>query len=358
MSRPRLLIITSARNLGGGEIYLKNLLPTLENDYDVTVLGPRFARDFFAADTKTLWLPLFPAFLDKTLHRTHQLKKIYYKLFFSLLLRLDNYDLVNVQWFDGELIEGINKRPLVLTLQTGFLIPRQYDGYVVKVLNGLDKIICVSQHAKEQVVERGLSSKECVVIYNGLNPNTFKVNTRPGRYITWVGRVEEADKNPRLFLEIAKLADRNKLPYQFRIVGDGSYLPVIKNDLPENLEICGHVPPTNMAGIYNEASLLCMTSTSEGLPFVAVEAMASGVPVVATAVGGLNELLADDAGILIDDFRPESFLMAFESVINSEDLYRSITVHARKKIEHEFSLASMAEQTKAIYSAVISGAER
>lgn len=353
MSKPKLLIISPAKNLGGGEIYLNNLLPKLRQEYDITLMGPSFVKSFFGKEFRVIWLPLFPGFLDKTLRRTHQLKRLYYRFIFKTIYKIKRYDIVNVQWFDGALIEGIKKRPLILTLQTGFLIPRQYDAYVARVLNGIDRIICVSYMAMRQVVERGVDKNKITVIYNGLEPNRYKVNKKPGEFVTWAGRVEVADKNPGLFVEVAKTSQKQGLPYKFRIVGGGSYLSEIRKDCPSNLELTGAKQPNEMPEVYQQASILCMTSTSEGLPFVALEAMASGVPVVTTAVGGLNELLDKKAGVLINGFKVKDIVSAIDNLLTCPADYKEIQRRGRQKIETQFSINNMAKQTLGVYKGIL-----
>ena len=358
MNKPKILIISPACNLGGGEIYLQNLLPYLLADYDVTLLGPRFAKKLFSAQVKAQWLPLFPKSLDKLLVRTHKIKKIYYRLLFTLFRNLKQYDLVNLQWFDGALIEAIKVRPIVLTLHTGFLIPRQHDAYVARLLNDLDRTICVSQAARGQLVERGVDTSKCTVIHNAVDSKKFAFSATPGSHVTWIGRVEAADKNPQLFVDIAAAASAQKLPYKFRLVGAGAALAAIKAKCPPNLELTGFQSPEQMAKIYKEASILCMTSTSEGLPLTALEAMASGVPVVATAVGGLTDLLLGGAGVLADKPAAESMLGQIDSLLQNPDRYEQIRRTARAKIEKQYSIDQLASDTKQVYDELISGAKR
>jgi len=353
MAKSRILIISPAKNLGGGEIYLRNVVDELSKKYQVTVLGPRFVSKFLGSKVDTVWLPLFPSSLDKILRRTHQLKRLYYRLLFRLAYRTSRYDVTNIQWFDGALIEAIQTRPLMLTLHVDFVISRRHDAYVAHVLNGLDRIICVSGEAKRQLVKRGVSAEKCIVVYNGVDPSAFVFNSRPGEYVTWIGRVERAQKNPELFLEIALSAYTQRLPLKFRMVGGGSYLSQVIKDCPPNLELAGAVKPEDMAKIYREASVLCMTSFYEGLPYVALEAMACGVPVVSTAVSGPNELLAGDAGVLVDSFNAKKLLSEINRLIGDPKRYNKIRKTARLQIENKFSKNNSMKQTIPVYSELV-----
>ncbi len=349
MTRPRLLIISSAKNFGGGEAYLRKIVDELRSDYVVTILGPRFIKNFIGDRVETLWLPLFPTFFDRLLRRTHRLKRLYYRLLIGCFYNFDRYDAINIQWFDGALIEAIRKRPLMLTLHVDFIISRDYDTYVARVLNSLDKIICVSGEAKKQLVKRGVNSTKCIVIHNGVDPASFKYNGQPGQYVTWIGRVEKAQKNPDLFLQIAQLAYKQGSPLRFRMVGDGNRLGEINKKRSPNLALLGSQKPQAMAKIYRQASVLCMTSFYEGLPFVALEAMACGVPVISTAVSGPNELLTDGTGILITQFDAKKFLTEISSLARDTSRYEHMREKARKRIEKDFSINNTVQQTLAVY---------
>jgi len=356
VSKPKLLIISGAKTLGGGEVYLKNLLPFLQDSFDITVLGPKFTKKLLGSKFKTRWLPLFPAVLDRLLRRTHQLKKLYYKLLFGLFIKSSDYDIVNIQWFDAELITAIGHSHLILTLHTGFVIPRQYDAYIKSVLGGVNKIICVSSQAKEQLILRGIPARKIEVIHNGVELTAYRLAADPGSYITWVGRVEQADKNPMLFVKIAQAAKTQGLGYKFRLVGDGRYLNSLRTyaaqNQVDNLEFAGFI--SNMQPIYKQASLLCITSTSEALPLNVLEAMACGVPVVSTNVGGLPEIInSPSAGILIDSFEPAEFLNRISALLADPEKYQAMRQAARKRVEANFDLRVCSKKTALAYQQTI-----
>ena len=357
MTKPKLLIISDAKAIGGGEVYLKTLIPQLSRQYNVTLMAPRTLRSFIGTSITTKPLFAFPALLEKLLPRNYQLQRLYYWALFKVRIPRTKYAIVNVQWFDGAVIESIKSRPLVLTLHTGINLPQAHNQYIQNLLNSVAQIICVSQSAKDQLVSRGVIASQCSVVPNGVNVKKYSFVQRPGTYVTWVGRVEETDKNPLLFLKIAKEAKHRGLSYQFRLVGDGSYLPALKtyakqNQL-DNISFTGHVPSHSMYDIYKDASLLCLTSTSESLPLAILEAMACGVPVVATDVGGVSEIIStNQVGVVVDDFSASSFVQAIDAILSKPVHYEKIRHASRKRVETHFSEQAMIQGTLRVYNEV------
>lgn len=358
--KQKLLLVSAAQAIGGGEVYLANLLRHLSDEYEVTVLGTLKLKSYLGPqNVQFRFLPIFPPILEKLLKRNHQLKRIFYRLVFRAFIKRPDFDLINLQWFDGAVVEALSFRPLILTLHTGFPIDRKHDAYIKQTLSKVTRIICVSHRAKQDLVERGVAAERCVVVPNGIDVKSFSTNHEPGGYITWVGRVEEADKNPFLFLQIAAQAKRKKLPYRFRLVGDGSYLPALKayaaKQQLDNLTFTGHLESTAMKDVYKEASVLCVTSTSEGLPLVILEAMASGVPIISTGVGGIPEVIEDKkTGFIVSGFAVDQFIHAIDTLLSNPSIFNSIQKAARKKVEQDYSEVTMVKDTKQVFKDALS----
>jgi glycosyltransferase involved in cell wall biosynthesis len=349
MTKTRLLIISPARMIGGGETYLLNILPKLQEDFDVTIMGTKVLRSFLPPSTKFKSLRLFPVFLENKLKRVQRLKKLYYRSLFKSFFMTNKYDLVNFQSFEGSMLEALPS-PLVVTILTRFLIPRKYDDYVRRVFSRAELVLCVSRQTQKDLVLRKIDPQTCTVVHNGINTSTYYYVPHPGDLITWVGRVEEADKNPLLFVKIAQESQKQELPYRFRMVGDGKYLKELKNyavaQKITNLEFTGHKTVEEMPRVYKEASLLCMTSMSEGLPLVLLEAMASGIPGVCTKVGGIPEVINNSAcGVLVDGFEEKKFVKAIESLLADKRRYQKMRQQARARVEAEFTIDHMAKKT-------------
>jgi hypothetical protein len=121
--KPRVLFISTARSVGGGEIYLANILPLLKERYDCTVLATRPVMRLLGASAATQRIILFPKNIEKVMKRSYRVKKTYYRLYFKRFLRKNGFDIINLQEFDGAFVDALDFKPVILTEQTRLFIP-------------------------------------------------------------------------------------------------------------------------------------------------------------------------------------------------------------------------------------------
>lgn len=361
--KPKILFISTPRAIGGGEIYLANILPLLKDKYDCSVLGTGPVLRLLRNDAGTHRIILFPKIIQKLIKRNYRLKKIYYRLYFKIFLARHSYDIINLQEFDGAFVESINAKPMVLTEQTRLLVGDNLKDWAKGCLGTIDKIICVSQQTLQDVTGLGVDKDRCVVIHNGVDTARFKPAQKPGVYIDWVGRVEEEDKNPLLFAQIAEAAQAQGLDYKFRLIGGGRALKKMRGYAQRhgivNIDILGPKSPEQMIDIYQQTKLLCMTSKTEGLPYAALEAMACGKPVVSTDVGGMSEIInSSECGKLVDGFDEWRFLAEIKALMENDGLYEKVSQAARARIEKEFSISKQFLQTDKQYGDLLADKQK
>ncbi len=149
-------------------------------------------------------------------------------------------------------------------------------------------------------------------------------------------------KNPNLvFLVVGKGPDQNGVQARIRELG-----------IEDNFRLAGFVSDQDLPFCYNAADFFVLPSKSgEGLPLVALEAMACGLPVVATDVGGIREILMEDHGELVPPNQPE--LMA-KAIL--EYSYADLSVgilELRAAVEEKFSWERNVEALVGIYEELI-----
>jgi len=173
------------------------------------------------------------------------------------------------------------------------------------------KVIAVASFIGEGIIERGMPAEKVVVVHNGIVdlvpdpalrvPNRRTLDLLPDSpAIAFAGRLEPV-KDPLLFVEFARLVLQRLPSARFLVVGDGPLSEAMNNRVIElglrpAFRFLGFVE--NLEPVYAACDLLALTSQSEGLPNVALEAMRAARPVIAPAIGGLPELLGDLSGML------------------------------------------------------------
>jgi glycosyltransferase involved in cell wall biosynthesis len=98
------------------------------------------------------------------------------------------------------------------------------------------------------------------------------------------------------------------------------------------------------------ASMFLLSSLSEGIPLTILEAMATGLPVVATRVGGIPEVVVDrQTGLLVPPGQPESLANAIAELSANRDFADSLGVNGRQRVETMFDVRAMVRSYEELY---------
>jgi len=176
-----------------------------------------------------------------------------------------------------------------------------------------------------------------------------------------VARLQPEKDVPTFLRCAARLASR--LPgVTFRIAGDGPLRRELEG-LARELGIGARVRflgvVKEMETFYEEIDVLASSSLSEGTPLAIAEAMGAGIPVVATAVGGIPDQIEDGReGLLVEPGDAHALAARIEWLVKSQFDTRRIAQAAYRRAAREFSLEAMASKTDAVYQEVVAGPER
>jgi glycosyltransferase involved in cell wall biosynthesis len=233
-----------------------------------------------------------------------------------------NSDLVHAHWLPAGLVALATRRPFVVQLWgTDVEIARRAPRPARAVLRRARLAICASSALAEAA--RELGAREVRVIPPGVEAVE--------------GRREEADPPEVLFagrlspekglLELLEAARGMKLV----VAGDGP----LRNQVPEAL---GFVTPTELDRLYARAAVVACPSRREGFGMACLEAMAHGVPVVGTGVGGLLDLVADgETGLVVPPGDVAALRTALERLLGDPELRRRLGAAARQRARERFS---------------------
>jgi glycosyltransferase involved in cell wall biosynthesis len=141
---------------------------------------------------------------------------------------------------------------------------------------------------------------------------------------------------------------------ELTIVGDGperERLEVLTRELAieGHVRFAGAVGRDRVASHYAAADIFCLASFAEGVPVVLMEAMAAGLPVVATRVAGIPELIRDEeTGLLVSPGRADLLAGALMRLVESEGLRRRLGGAGRGWVASEFDVGRSARQLQTI----------
>jgi glycosyltransferase involved in cell wall biosynthesis len=163
-----------------------------------------------------------------------------------------------------------------------------------------EAIVCVSRHERLSAVQAGIATEKLVLVQNGLPRQRPEAEPmvlewpEGARRILFVGRFDRQKGVDVLFEALRQLGD-DAFAY---IVGDSLHTTL--GALPPNARYAGWMTPSGLESCYRSAEVMVMPSRWEGFPLVALEAMRAGLPIIASSVGGLPEIVEDgETGILI-----------------------------------------------------------
>jgi glycosyltransferase involved in cell wall biosynthesis len=214
----------------------------------------------------------------------------------------------------------------------------------------VNQYIAVSDSVAAQVAKLLPVSGRVSVVHNAvqLEPSPRR-RTSISRVVLCLARLEEQKGLVDLITAATELPDVEVL-----IAGNGSLRPVLEAEI-EQRALSGRVRllgyRSDRADLLAECDLLVLSSLNEGLPLSVLEAMAAGLPVVATAVGGVPEAVVHGStGLLVAPRDPAALAAAIRLILNSPDLATRLGNAGRSRVAERFSCAAMTRGVLAVYT--------
>lgn len=228
------------------------------------------------------------------------------------------------------------------------------------------RIIAVSEQVRRDlVVYRVAPAEKIVVVPLGLELHEYLQSGRHrGEFIRELGLPQDAllvgivgriypIKNHALFVDAAARAGVVVPNAYFVVVGDGA----LRGETEARARSAGLGNRIIFTGwrrdlsrIYADLALLVVSSNNEGTPFAAIEAMASGVPVVATRVGGMPDLICDGVtGLLVSPQDAVTLADAVAALLNDAPRRHSMGTAAQADVIARFDVARLVRETESLY---------
>jgi glycosyltransferase involved in cell wall biosynthesis len=233
-----------------------------------------------------------------------------------------------------------------------------------------DVVVAISDFARSQLM--ALVDHSCWekirVVHCGVDPRAF-APVSPGERrhgplrILNVSRLAPTKGNAVLLEAIADLARRG-VDVAATVVGDGVERDRLERlaarlGVGERVTFAGAVGQDVIRQYYLDADVFCLPSFAEGVPIVLMEAMAMQLPVVATRVMGVGELVEDRVnGLLLPPGRSDLLADAVASLAADADLRQRLGQSGRQKVLADFALDASAEQLERIFASVLGRATR
>jgi len=234
------------------------------------------------------------------------------------------------------------------------------------------RIIAISNAVKNFcIVHEGIKKNKLKVIHNAIDLKKFsfisekekgwlkqKYNITGYPVVGTVGRLIDIKGHRYLldaWVKIVKIYDTALL----LVIGEGPLYYKLQSQakqlgIENHVKLCGWRPRTEISGLLGCFDVFVLPSLIEGFGIAILEAMATGVPVVATDVGGLPEIIQDRVtGLLVPPRDADSLEKAILEVLRSSDLHRKLVKSARHQVEKNFSIDKYVRRIEFLYCSLL-----
>jgi glycogen synthase len=278
----------------------------------------------------------------------------------------------------GLWIRTLYRIPLVVTLHSMEpLRPWKADqlgsGYLLSTwiektaVEAADRVIAVSGQMREDILRHfAVDPARVVVIHNGIDPQRFR---RTGRrdaldrygvrppYVLFVGRITDQKGIFHLLDAAAKLPPAVQVVLCASAPDTAEIEERLRQAVPQHPNvhwINSMVPVDDVVQLYSHAVAFACPSVYEPFGLINLEAMACETPVVASAVGGIVEVVEDGTtGYLVPPARPDDLAAALRRLLDDSAAARAMGQAGRRRVEERFSWARVAARTEEVYAEAI-----
>lgn len=239
---------------------------------------------------------------------------------------------------------------------------RLYQSIQRRAFRRFDAVIAVSRPLAVELARRGVPGDRIHVIPNAypsgvarLEPGVARARlgvpadrVHPG----WVGRLTP-EKGLDVLLEALSYLD--DIPLTLSVIGDGRERPRLE-DRAAGMAAAGrirwHGSMPDAGALFPAFDLFVLSSRTEGTPMVLFEAMAAGVPVVTTAVGGIPDVVSDDEALLVPAEDPRALAAAIRSAVEHREAAATRARAARSRLAEQFGAAAWVDRYREVYHSI------
>lgn len=371
--KKKILYIITKGNFGGAQRYVYDLASNLPPEqFDITVaLGDGTILEQKLQEKEIRVIRLQNSKRDISLIRD-------FKLFFELIRLFKkerpyivhlNSSKVGILGALAARLSGVKK---IIFTAHGFAFNEKrswIQKLAIKLLSWLTLLlstqsIAVSEKECKQVEKWPFIPGKIQVVHNGANKPEFKYSDsarkeignilkKPdlfSKYKYVVGSIGELTKNKAHCLGLKTFKENPEIAWI--IIGEGEERSQLEQIIKEknigNVFLAGFVP--NASHLLPAFHIFLLPSIKEGLPYVILEAGLAGLPVIATNVGGIPEIINSDNGILIPKENPDAINLKIQELIGNENLRKNLGKNLKDFVEKNFSLEKMLSETLYIYN--------
>lgn len=340
---------------GGAERFLLDLLISLDkNIFSPSVILFKDKGPWYK-ELETLNLPIF-SLSKKSLIGINNVWEIY------KILKENKTEIVHTQLggdIRGRLAAKLAKVKIIISTEQNINIDERWFRRFAKIISSFwaNEIVAISSAVAQDMRKRYLlpKIKSQLIIPNGLNlKKFFYQENRPKQNPILVGAVGRLTKQKGFDILITAWHKIQLANAKLIIVGEGQEREVLKKQiknlgLKEQIELAGDI--SDMPNFYKNLNLMVIPSRWEGLGIVALEAGASGVPIIANDIDGLKDIIDSKTGWPVNASEADNLSKTLKIVLNSLET-EEIKIRQRalrSLVETKFSIERVSDEYSKLY---------
>ncbi|MCX7711589.1 MAG: glycosyltransferase family 4 protein [Clostridia bacterium] len=279
-------------------------------------------------------------------------------------------DLIHTQYLRENYIALLSRffNPKVKVMYTSHFI--MANNFVLRVFNRIltrleANIISVCNKGKQMLMSNGLDGKKIKVIFNGVDPNFWgdpiestmrkEFGIDEDAFVFLCGSRFAYDKGHKFLIQsVAELKKTTDKKFKCVLANDGPLLEECKQ-LVKDLDLEGDIIFTgfrkDIKNLIAGSDLYINSSEHEALSFAIIEVLASGLPVIATDMGGNDDIInaETNCGILVQYNDAKGLAASIQKIMGNKELQKNLRKNALKAIQERFNLDKMVEETYNLY---------
>ncbi len=275
-------------------------------------------------------------------------------------------DLIHAHWTlsaaAAYLGQWVHHRPIVVTVQGSdiFQVTRHPVGARLtrQVLRNCDRITALSQALKTVATSIGVHPDRIEVVPNGVDTREFTVGAEEARedVILYVGTLIKRKGVEYLLAAMPEVLE--SFPnYRLVVIGEGPEAEPLKQSaramgLGERIGFVGFRPPDQVRAWMQRARVLVLPSVEEGMGVVLLEALACGTPVIGSRVGGIQEVITPDVGVLVPPSDTPALAEAICDILCDEAAWSAVSRRARERAVRHYDWDIIADRFITLYESV------
>ena len=229
----------------------------------------------------------------------------------------------------------------------------RYRAQVRELFSAAAKVVVLSEEWRDYFVENVCKADKVTVLHNAVRLPELPCSPCSHQDVLFLGRLD-ARKSPDVLLRASK--DMLEAHPDAKLVFGGDGYPeryerlACELGIANRCEFLGWLTGGEKERLFAQAGVYCLPSKNEGLPMSVLEAMAHGIPVVATPVGGIPQVIRDGVdGYLVGVDDVEALSAALLCLAQNPGRRAEMGAAARRKIEREFGIDAAVKRLAAIY---------